>query len=114
MKKLSFKRALVISTVVGALTACGIDIPKEVPSSFETMTVEKTDIVVPMKFSAKLKGQTDVTIMPQVSGQLTKICVSEGQQVKKGQTLFIIDQRNAQLELEAAEANGHPDYRVRL
>ena len=34
-----------------------------------------------------------------------QICVSEGQQVKKGQTLFIIDQRNARLELEAAQAN---------
>ena len=34
-----------------------------------------------------------------------KICVAEGEQVKKGQTLFIIDQRNAQLELEAAKAN---------
>ena len=34
-----------------------------------------------------------------------KICVAEGQQVKKGQTLFIIDSRNAQLELEAAQAN---------
>jgi membrane fusion protein (multidrug efflux system) len=31
--------------------------------------------------------------------------VSEGQQVQKGTTLFIIDSRNAQLELEAAEAN---------
>ena len=27
------------------------------------------DIMVPMKFSAKLKGQADVTITPQVSGQ---------------------------------------------
>ena len=34
-----------------------------------------------------------------------KICVTEGQQVKKGQALFIIDSRNAQLELEAAQAN---------
>ena len=52
-----------------------------------------------------MKGQNDVTVTPQVSGQLMKICVSEGQQVKQGQTLFIIDQRNAQLELEAAQAN---------
>ena len=52
-----------------------------------------------------MKGQNDVTVTPQVSGQLMKICVTEGQQVKKGQTLFIIDQRNAQLELEAAQAN---------
>ena len=87
------------------LTSCGINVPKEEPTSFETLTVEKKDITVPVKFSAKLKGQTDVTITPQVSGQLTKIAVTEGQQVKKGQVLFVIDQRNAQLELEAAQAN---------
>ena len=97
--------ALVVGTAVSGLTACGIDVPKETKTSFETMTVEKQDITLPMKFSAKLKGQSDVTIMPQVSGQLTKIAVSEGQQVKKGQTLFVIDSRNAQLELEAAQAN---------
>ena len=104
MEKKSFKWVLSLGAVVG-LTACGLDIPKEVPSSFETMTVEKTDIDVPLKFSAKLKGQADVTITPQVSGQLMKILVNEGQQVKKGQTLFVIDSRNAQLELEAAQAN---------
>ena len=93
-----------LATLVG-VTACGIDMPKQTQSSFETMTVEKTDITVPIKFSARLKGQTDVTISPQVSGQLMQICVTEGQQVKKGQTLFVIDQRNAQLDLEAAEAN---------
>ena len=91
--------------VVGSLISCGIDMPKETQSSFETMTVEKSDIELPYKFSAKMKGQNDVTVTPQVSGQLMKICVSEGQQVKQGQTLFIIDSRNAQLELEAAQAN---------
>jgi len=85
--------------------SCGIEEPTPTDSSFETMTVKKSDIELPYKFSARMKGQNDVTITPQVSGQLTKICVSEGQQVKKGQTLFIIDQRNAQLELEAAQAN---------
>ena len=105
MKTKTIKWALVLGTVACGLTSCGLDMPKEVHTSFETMTVEKKDITVPLKFSAKLKGQTDVTITPQVSGQLMKICVSEGQQVKKGQTLFVIDSRNAQLELEAAQAN---------
>lgn len=94
-----------VGTAVFGLTACGIDMPKETKTSFETMTVEKKDITIPVKFSAKLKGQSDVTITPQVSGQLMKIAVNEGQQVKKGQTLFVIDSRNAQLELEAAQAN---------
>ena len=91
--------------VMGAVISCGIDMPKEEKTSYETMTVKKQDIEVPVKFSAKMKGQTDVTITPQVSGQLMKICVTEGQRVTKGQTLFIIDSRNAQLNLEAAQAN---------
>ena len=106
MKKKNFATwAAAATLVVGSLTACGLDMPKETNSSFETMTVKKSDIELPYKFSAKMKGQNDVTVTPQVSGQLMKICVSEGQQVKQGQTLFIIDQRNAQLELEAAQAN---------
>lgn len=62
------------------------------------MTIKKSDLEVPVKYSAKMKGQADVTIMPQVSGQLMKIYVTEGQQVRKGQTLFVIDSRNAQHE----------------
>ena len=87
------------------LSSCGIEEPKMTQSSFETLTVKKSDIELPIKFSARMKGQNDVTVTPQVSGQLMKICVTEGQQVKQGQTLFVIDSRNAQLELEAAEAN---------
>ena len=91
--------------ITTGLLSCGVDMPKETQTSYETMTVKKSDIELPYKFSARMKGQNDVTVTPQVSGQLMKICVTEGQQVKKGQTLFIIDSRNAQLELEAAQAN---------
>ena len=104
MKMKPMKWVCLLGLMVG-LASCGVDMPKETKTSFETMTVEKQNITVPVKFSAKLKGQSDVTISPQVSGQLMQICVSEGQQVKKGMTLFVIDSRNAQLELEAAQAN---------
>jgi membrane fusion protein (multidrug efflux system) len=103
-RKQYFKWIFMICLVAG-LGSCNLDMPVEENTSFKTMKVEKQDIEVPIKFSAKMKGQTDVTITPQVSGQLMKICVTEGQQVKKGQTLFIIDSRNAQLELQSAQAN---------
>ena len=96
--------AMMLGAVVG-LTACGGELPQATMTSYETVTVKKEDITVPIKFSAKLKGETDVTITPQVSGQLMRICVTEGDQVKKGQVLFVIDQRDAQLELESAQAN---------
>ena len=104
-RKNSMTWAVVIATAFSGLVSCNLDIPTETQTSFETMTIQKSDIELPYKFSARMKGQNDVTVTPQVSGQLTKICVTEGQQVKKGQVLFIIDQRNAQLELEAAQAN---------
>ena len=104
-KKKALKLTFVLSALVGGMTSCVNGVPEVVPTSFETVTIEKSDITVPMKFSAKLKGETDVTITPQVSGQLMRICVTEGDQVKKGQVLFIIDQRDAQLELESAQAS---------
>ena len=105
MKKESIKWTLVLGAVVGGLASCANDMPKATMTSYETLTVKAQDITVPIKFSARLKGKTDVTITPQVSGQLMRIAVSEGQQVRKGAVLFVIDQRNAQLELEAAQAN---------
>ena len=105
MKRKNYSKWIFMIGVSAGLCSCDVDMPKETNSSFETMTVKKSDIELPYKFSARMKGQNDVTVMPQVSGQLTKVCVVEGQKVKKGQALFIIDSRDAKLELEAAQAN---------
>ena len=105
MKKNLITAAVGMTAMLAGLASCGYEEPQLIPSSYETMTVKKSDIELPYKFSARMKGQNDVTISPQVSGQLMKICVTEGQQVKKGTTLFVIDSRNARLELEAAQAN---------
>ena len=87
------------------LTACGGSETGFVQTSYPTMTISKSDITVPLKYSANLKGTADVTIKPQISGQLMEVCITEGQQVKKGDVLFRIDSRDAELELESAEAN---------
>ena len=42
-------------------------------------------------YPATIKGVQDVEIRPKVSGFITKLCVQEGQAVKKGQLLFVID-----------------------
>lgn len=102
MKAINWAVVLGIACV---LVACGGDKPKQEETSFETMVVEKKDMTIPVKYSAKLKGKTDVKVSPQISGQLVQICVSEGQFVKQGQALFIIDQRTAKAQLITAEAN---------
>lgn len=95
----------ILLAVAMGVTACGLDVPKVAPTSYPTMTISKSNIEVPLKYSATLKGTADVTITPQISGQLIEVCITEGQQVKKGDVLFRIDSRNARLELESAEAN---------
>ena len=101
----NLKWVVALACAAGCLTSCGSKEPEQEKTSFETLTVKKQDITIPLKFSARLRGKSDVTITPQASGQLMRIAVSEGQQVKKGEVLFVIDSRNAQLELEAAQAN---------
>ena len=49
------------------LTACGGSETGFVQTSYPTMTISKSDITVPLKYSANLKGTADVTIKPQVS-----------------------------------------------
>lgn len=100
MKKIFFLYA-----TVALLASCATETPKITSTSYETMTISKSDISLPLKYSATLKGTSDVTIKPQVSGQLMEICITEGQQVHKGDVLFRIDSRDAQLELEYAESN---------
>lgn len=42
-------------------------------------------------YPATIRGMQDVEIRPKVSGFITKLCVKEGQAVKAGQLLFVID-----------------------
>ncbi|NDV65355.1 efflux RND transporter periplasmic adaptor subunit [Bacteroides sp. 224] len=56
-------------------------------------------------YSASIRGKQDIHIYPQVSGFLTKLNVKEGQNVRKGQILFVIDQVPYQAALQTAKAN---------
>lgn len=88
------------------LGACGQK--QETPATkneFETVTIKRQSIDLSSRYTASLKGKQDVEIRPQVSGTITKICVSEGAIVHKGQPLFVIDQVPYQAALETAEAN---------
>lgn len=91
--------------VAGIFSSCGKKAQQQMPSAnFETMKVATKDVTMTTKYSATIRGRQDIDILPQVSGTLTKLCVTEGQSVKAGQTLFIIDQVPYQAALNTAEA----------
>lgn len=68
-------------------------------------TVERADRMLNTQYAASLEGRQIVEIRPQVSGIITRICIGEGDAVRRGQTLFIIDQVPYKAALEVAKAN---------
>lgn len=71
---------------------------------YKTMTVALSTQNVKATYSATMKGREIVEVRPQVSGLITKILIAEGQKVRKGQTLFVIDQVPYQAALNIAES----------
>jgi len=77
----------------------------QIPNIYPIMTVSSSDLTLEESYSASIVGQLDINVYPQVSGFITKVCVTEGQKVKKGQSLFIIDQTSYKAALQTAKAN---------
>ena len=73
--------------------------------NYKTITASLSACVLEKEYTATLRGVQSVEVRPQVSGTITKICVSEGAHVKRGQTMFIIDQEPYRASLRAAEAD---------
>lgn len=70
----------------------------------ETMTVTEGSTNLEKSYPTVLRGKTDIEIRPQISGFITKVCVAEGQAVRKGQLLFTIDRVQLEAAVRSAEA----------
>lgn len=99
------KQAGLLAVCCLAAGSCKEAPAPQVATEYEVMTVAPTDRMLTSAYSATIRGRQDIDIYPQVSGTLTKVCVTEGQRVKSGQALFIIDQVPYQAALQTAEAN---------
>jgi len=91
---------------VGLLSAaCGSEQPKEqAAAEYKTMVVDCRDVKLSRAYSARLTGRQIVEVRPQVSGCITRILTGEGETVRQGQTLFVIDQVPYRAALESAVA----------
>ncbi len=102
--KQTFVKAAVWAYSLAAV-ACGQAPTAMGPGEYAVMTIATTDREIPTNYSATIRGRQDIDIYPQVSGTIWQLCVNEGQNVSKGQTLFIIDQVPYKAALQTAEAN---------
>lgn len=100
------KRLIYMTVATFAFVSCQQQNGKEeTDGGFETMAVAKQDITLHEAYPAQIEGRQSVRIIPRVEGYLREIRVKEGQQVRRGEVLFVIDQAAYQAEVKAAEAN---------
>ncbi len=77
--------------------------PPPVPVVVATV-VEKT-VPVELKAIANVEAYSTVSIKSRLAGQLVKVNFQEGQDVKEGELIFVIDPRPYEAALKQAEAN---------
>ncbi len=72
---------------------------------YNVMILKPTSRKLTSSFSATIQGKQDIDIRPKVQGYITDVHIKEGSIVKRGQTLFTIDQAPYQAALATAIAN---------
>jgi membrane fusion protein (multidrug efflux system) len=112
LKKLSL--FIVAAIVVYSCTSSSGNEPsyQMPPQQLPVVAVNALPATTYQEYSASIEGTKDIEIRPQVNGYIEKIYVDEGAHVKKGQPLFLINDRpyqealnNAKAAYNAAKAN---------
>ena len=100
------KSNLLIAAVALLLASCGNKGNiKMGDNEYPVVTIGSQNAQLQTTYPATIKGVQDVQIRPKVSGFITKVCVQEGQAVKAGQLLFVIDNTTYQAAVRQAQAS---------
>lgn len=102
-----FARAAFLSAIVTVFLLAGCGKPKPAgPPPIKVTTVQpvQKEIVEWDEYTGRLHSPESVEIRPRVGGYLDSINFKDGQMVKKGDLLFVIDPRPYQAEVDRATA----------
>lgn len=101
-------------TLAFMLCSCGQSQQEDSPQAiYETSIVKPESRTLESFYPTTIQGRQDVDVFAQITGKIVKVCVTEGQTVKKGQTLFVIDPVPFQAAYNTAKANVN-ETRARL
>ena len=100
---------LLIAAFAALLVSCGGGKKQGKPdfgdNEYAVRTIQGQTADLQTTYPATIKGVQDVEIRPKVSGFITKLCVKEGQNVKAGQLLFVIDNVTFEAAVRQAKAS---------
>ena len=102
----TMKKNLILLSLLSVCVLSGcVKMPEEQHTSYETITLSRENVTAPVSWSAAIRGTGDVSIVSRCTGTLNAIKVKDGQRVRKGDVLFLIDSRSAQNALVHAQAD---------
>lgn len=86
------KKIFMFATIATMLVSCGgKQNAKFGDNEYAVRTIGTQSTELQNNYPASIRGIQDVEIRPKISGFITKLCVQEGQWVRAGQLLFVID-----------------------
>lgn len=79
--------------------------PRRPPASVRTSIVSRKDVPIELRAIGNVEAYSSVAVKSRVAGQLMRVHVRDGQNVRQGQLLFEIDPLPFEAQLRQAEAN---------
>ncbi|MCG2772385.1 MAG: efflux RND transporter periplasmic adaptor subunit, partial [Desulfobacterales bacterium] len=98
---------ITIFLITNFLSACSGDKKPPLPPSVPVLVATVTEKTVPveLKVIGNVEAYSTVSIKSRLAGQLVQVNFKEGQDVKQGELLFVIDPRPYEAALRQVEAN---------
>lgn len=111
MANIPFLRVALLGMALGLINGCGKHEAPEGRAAVagrtvqaEVQTVQKTPLAVPIEVPGTVVSEDQVQVASRLMGYIREIKVAEGQAVKAGQLLFVVDPADVQGQVSQARA----------
>ena len=92
------------------IAACAPKPPARQPLAVQAETIQEATFNPGIEVVSRLASTTDVALRPEIDGRVVKILASQGQIVKAGQPILVLDNVQETAELDASKAEARKDF----
>ena len=104
-------KAVAVSSLIGLLCVggCATKQASRPPLVVQFETIGEADFSPSIEVISQLSSTSDVALRPEVDGRVVKILATQGQRVKAGQPILVLDNVQQSANLDASKAEARKD-----